>query len=229
MASSKQSNRNAFRHGLYARETVLPWESEQAFADLHQSFIDELQPEGPLEQEAVREVAELHWRKQRLAMGYLLPFYRDMPPAALIEAARQGLLVLASYLGKTDTPGTVTATSSQILDFIKSKLGGPAGSNAPGNPATMMPAGGSGSIIEAAYDPAALELRLKIETAIDNRIAKTMTRLVGLKEYKRMYVDKLVPTVKSAPPLLPNATPASDGALNSEPAPAKKRQWGDPD
>lgn len=225
MASSKQGNRNSVRHGVYARETVLPWESEQAFADLHQSFIDELQPVGPLEQEAVREVAELHWRKQRLALGYLLPFYRAMPPAALIDAARQGLMALAAYLSKTETPGVITATSSQILDFIKNKLGGPTGSNLPRNAMTMMPAVGSASIIEAAYDPAALELRLKIETSIDNRIAKTMARLVGLKEYKLMYVD--IPTVTSAPPLLPNA--AAPAAAVEEPAPVKKRQWGDPD
>jgi hypothetical protein len=225
MASSKQGNRHALRHGLYARETVLPWESEQAFVDLHQSFVDELKPEGPLEQEAVREVAELHWRKQRLALGYLLPFYREMPPAALIDAARQGLMALAAYLAKAETPGAITATSSQILDFIKNTFGGPAGSNLARNATTMMPAVASASVIEAAYDPAALELRLKIETSIDNRIAKTMARLVGLKEYKLMYVD--IPTVTAPPPLLPNATAPVETV--EEPAPVKKRQWGDPD
>src|SRR5262245_1986431 len=176
---ASKGNRHALQHGLYSRETVLPWESEQTFNDLHRSFVDELNPDGPLEEEAVRESAELHLRKQRLAMGYLLPFYRQLPSPELTEAARQGLIALATYLGSASStmPGPITATSSQILDFIKGKIGGDSAAQQRNHTAPAYTAPTSSSnIVEQAYDPAGLALRLKIETAIDNRIAKVMTR-----------------------------------------------------
>jgi hypothetical protein len=234
--ASKRGNRHALRHGLYAREAVLPWEEEEAFAALHRSFVDELNPDGPLENEVVREVAELHWRKQRLALGYLLPFYREMPPPELADAAKDGLIALASYLADTAhrSPGTIVATHSQILDFIKGRKGDANSAvNQPNASAILQsPDTSPRNIVELAYDPATIEQRLKIETAIDNRIAKIMARLVGLKEYKRMYGQKPVlelPT--SAPPLVPVEQPSKPVCPTPQaaPTPTNQRKWGDPD
>jgi hypothetical protein len=233
--ASKRGNRHALRHGLYAREAVLPWENPEVFAALHQSFVEELNPVGALEEEAVREVAELHWRKQRLAMGYLLPFYRDMPSTELTKAASQGLIPLATYLaGMPQSSGTIFATSAEVLDLIKGRLGG--GERVASQPGTAgidpsSPVDSPHNIVECAYDPAALELRLKIETAIDNRIAKIMTRLVGVKEYKRLYGAKGVVGLPTASSLAPPAQPSEPVSVNApaQPAPIKKRNWGDPE
>ena len=46
------------------------------------------------------EVAELVWRKRRLAMAFMLPVYKDPPPADLLEAAKGGIVGLADYLAK---------------------------------------------------------------------------------------------------------------------------------
>jgi len=54
------------------------------------------------------------------------------------------------------------------------------------------------SLSERAYQPEILERELKLHADIDKRIEKTIARLIGLKEYKRMYTPKLV-----------NATPAA--------------------
>jgi hypothetical protein len=234
--ASKQANRHAMRHGLYARETVLPWEDPAAFAALHQAIVAELNPDGPLEAEAVREIAELQWRKQRLGMGYLLPFYRDMPPPELTEAARQGLVALASYLADTalKSPGTITATASEMLDIIKRCAFGKDNDTKKSNLTAVLqsPDASPPNIVERAYDPAAIELRLKIETAIDNRISKCMSRLVGLKEYKRMYgQNPLTALPTSAPPLTPAEQPGEpvDPIPQPAPTPIKTRKWGDPE
>lgn len=48
------------------------------------------------------------------------------------------------------------------------------------------------SVCERAYAPEVLERELKLHADIDKRIEKTMSRLIELKEYKRMYTPKLV-------------------------------------
>ncbi len=74
-------SQNALTHGLYARDTLLPWEDPEAFDALHQAIHEELGPSGPLEESAVRAIAELEWRKHRLAVGFLLPFFRKSSSA----------------------------------------------------------------------------------------------------------------------------------------------------
>jgi hypothetical protein len=221
---SKRSQ-NALTHGLYAREAVLPWESADAFAAYYRAIRDDLDPEGPLEEEAVREVAELHWRKQRLAMGYLLQYYKDTPPPELIKAAKGGLGSLAAHLASAAAPSvgaTIVATGSQILDYIKSGCRTELPAATPAGATVVR------SVVEQAYDPAAMERMLRVEAMIDGRIAKVMGRLVNLKEYKRIYGTRpatVLPSA-SAPALSPAASP---GAEPSAPVPSTNPlKWGDP-
>jgi hypothetical protein len=60
--------RNAWKHGGYSNLGVLPGESAQVFKRLHQSLIDELEPSGPTEYDAVLSLAKSMWRKSRLAI-----------------------------------------------------------------------------------------------------------------------------------------------------------------
>jgi hypothetical protein len=64
--SNSKSSRNAISHGAYSSQVVLPGENEQEFNDLHESFRDELGPNGALEDETVFDIARLHWTKRRL-------------------------------------------------------------------------------------------------------------------------------------------------------------------
>jgi len=65
MLDPEQSNRpkNALIHGVYASDVLLPGESEENFSELYNAFRGELNPESPLEEEAVLDVARLHWLK----------------------------------------------------------------------------------------------------------------------------------------------------------------------
>jgi hypothetical protein len=74
----------------------MPWESQEEFDSLlFYELILELDPFGELEEAAVREIADLHWRKSRLLVGQVLAAYKDAPPAELAEAAKRGVRGIA--------------------------------------------------------------------------------------------------------------------------------------
>jgi len=62
-----RSSRNALKHGLTARDAVLPEENEQDFLDLLRDLQDDLEPEGVVEETLVRHLAEAQWRLNRIA------------------------------------------------------------------------------------------------------------------------------------------------------------------
>ena len=56
---------NALKHGLTAEDAVIFGEDEEAFNDLRDSFLDHLQPVGPLEAALVRQIITAQWRLAR--------------------------------------------------------------------------------------------------------------------------------------------------------------------
>ena len=58
--------RNAVRHGLLAREAVIPEEDPQQYLDLLAALHEEHQPAGPLEEFCVEQMASAQWRLRRL-------------------------------------------------------------------------------------------------------------------------------------------------------------------
>jgi hypothetical protein len=65
----EDAQNNAVSHGAYAQDPVLLWEDKQAFIDLHTALRDELEPDGPAEEEVVLGIAGNIWRKRRLVNG----------------------------------------------------------------------------------------------------------------------------------------------------------------
>jgi hypothetical protein len=64
MAKNKSVSRNALVHGLYAKDVLLPWDCRDDFEKLHADLKAEFSPRGRAEEEAVLDLAVLHWRKQ---------------------------------------------------------------------------------------------------------------------------------------------------------------------
>jgi hypothetical protein len=56
----------AIKHGAYSATAVLPGESHAEFDKLHRGLIAELAPTGVLEDDIVKTIAHLVWRKQNL-------------------------------------------------------------------------------------------------------------------------------------------------------------------
>ncbi len=58
---------NAFRHGLLARDVVLPGEDADAFEELWNQVRANLSPVGPIEEFLADEIVNAMWRLRRLA------------------------------------------------------------------------------------------------------------------------------------------------------------------
>ena len=93
--------KNALSHGAYAQDFVLPWENEQDFVDLHKGLRDELEPDGPSEEEVVLGVAGLYWKKRRLTIGSQLSYRHHPDAAALTKAGESGWSGVGEYLQST--------------------------------------------------------------------------------------------------------------------------------
>ena len=57
---------NALKHGVFAKMIVLPWEDPEEFRTLHLALVEEWNPDGATEQDAVFSIATGMWRKRRL-------------------------------------------------------------------------------------------------------------------------------------------------------------------
>ena len=56
---------NAQKHGAFSVCPTIPGEDPREFQELHTGLIDEWQPAGPSEEDAVFSLADLMWRKRR--------------------------------------------------------------------------------------------------------------------------------------------------------------------
>ena len=67
---SKGSNKFpvALKHGGYARTTLFPGEDAAAYKRLHDGIVAEFAPVGPVEEDIVKELADLLWRKQNFGI-----------------------------------------------------------------------------------------------------------------------------------------------------------------
>jgi hypothetical protein len=93
--------KNALSHGAYAQDFVLPWENEQDFVDFHKGLRNELEPDGPSEEEVVLGIAGLYWKKRRLTIGSQIAYRRHRNAAALTKAGERGWSGVGEYLEST--------------------------------------------------------------------------------------------------------------------------------
>src|ERR1700758_1654241 len=62
------SSMNGLRHGLYAGTVILPGESQADFDELRARLIAVYQPDDPVEQNLVHELAIIEWKKRRMEL-----------------------------------------------------------------------------------------------------------------------------------------------------------------
>ena len=61
------SARNSLRHGLRAKEVVLPTESREDYEALRDAYIQRFQPADPVEEDLVESMAAARWRLRRIS------------------------------------------------------------------------------------------------------------------------------------------------------------------
>ena len=65
-AGLEKSSKNALTHGLYSATTVLASESREQYQALLDAYIQQFQPDGPVESHLIEEMVAAKWRQRRL-------------------------------------------------------------------------------------------------------------------------------------------------------------------
>ena len=66
-AGKQRSSQNALKHGLLAKQTVIPGEDPADFDALLAGYEDTFQPTNPVEDALVRQIADAEWRLRRVS------------------------------------------------------------------------------------------------------------------------------------------------------------------
>src|ERR1035437_1814963 len=205
-------NRHALLHGLYARDVLLPWDSKEDFLKLHADLKAEFTPNGRAEEEAVLDLAFLHWHKRtiyRLWQSAVLrdPFTEDiiqteskswseirkrLRAAATSEGTVRGAIdnSMASMLAEAQSASDKIVTTSdveeiKVLEARSSAFLTIASEKLLPLLKSMDQRPDAVQALDRAYEPEILEKVMRLEAALDARIGKVLARLVGLKEFKR--------------------------------------------
>ena len=205
-------NQNALLHGLYARDVLLPWDSKEDFLKLHEDLKAEFFPDGRAEEEAVLDLAFLHWQKRtiwRLRQSAVLrdPFTEDIiqTKSKAWSDIRKGLRAAAT--GERTLRGAIENSQSSLLDGLQT-VGEKIATTSDAEEIKVILAQTEAILklvteksmplvkamdqrpdaeqaLDRAYAPESLEKVMRLEAALDARIGKVLARLVGLKEFKR--------------------------------------------
>jgi hypothetical protein len=205
-------SRNALVHGLYAKDVLLPWDSRQDFEQLHSDLIAELSPRGRSEEEAVLDLAFLHWSKRTLWRMRQAAVLKDTFTSDIVQTGKKSWTAIRKKLradarDRRTLSGSMSASLAKLnrqiarlqkgieqstdkeqvklmegkLDACMRILSEHAGPFLQ----TIVQGSDGERTFDNVYAPESLEKIVRLEAALDARIAKVLARLVGLKEFKR--------------------------------------------
>ena len=212
VTKKKARSRKPLVHGLYAKEVVLSWDSKDDFEKLHEDLRAEFFPCGRAEEEAVLDLAVAHWNKHtlwRMRQSAVLkdPFTWDIVQTGCKswQGVRKQLRAMARSGGSLQGIGEAAlsnlrsemervqrkieqSSDREEIKRLEHKMG--ACLRLLTDHVTLFlllatQAPNAEKAFDNAYAPESMEKLIRLEAALDARIAKILARLVGLKEFKR--------------------------------------------
>jgi hypothetical protein len=118
---------NAQKHGAFSVCPTIPGEDPREFQELHSALIDEWQPSGPSEEDAVFSLADLMWRKcraQRFVQAKLRAATFDARTPAFDES--RGLAIFGYVMATAPEVAFETCAnkflSAKMSDRLKQKF-----------------------------------------------------------------------------------------------------------
>ena len=130
VARNPQSKRpNAQKHGVFSACPTIPGEDPREFQELHSALIDEWQPAGPSEEDAVLSLADLMWRKrraQRFIQAKLTRATFDAGSPTFDEM--RGLALFAYFMGSApevalENCGRLLLSPDRLIHLPEKELG----------------------------------------------------------------------------------------------------------
>jgi hypothetical protein len=197
---STKGNKNALKHGAYAKEILLPNESAEEFEQLHQAFRLQFNPDGGAEEAVVRQLAGTQWQKDRLD-GWLCRAY-ELAEHVASEVGQSPFDIIVRLL---------KASNEQPNLFVLDQRAKVVRQLAELNPSH--------------YNVDAI---LKLREQLDRSFDKGVQRLVSMKEFKRIYGAKPIEKLPKAEStsIAPVETDG-DTAENAENSKTGKRHEGE--
>jgi hypothetical protein len=214
----KRKSKNAFIHGLYSSDIVMPWESRADFENLLAALRAEFNPNGAMEQETVLDLACLRWHKQRVrkmwqAATYSDPFAIDLIQSGkkswsgirrhlrreakgfrtMIDSLHDMYMRLADQANKVGDDLTTKERENVDVESVRRQIEGIL-STMTHHVLPLIRDLQSGPnadrTLGKAYSPEYLEPILRIEAGIDARIDKALGRFANLKAYKSLASER---------------------------------------
>jgi hypothetical protein len=180
---TKKNNKNSLKHGVYAKEILLPNESAEEFEQLRQAFCLQYNPIGEAEEAIVRGLVVIQWQISRLDGRLRRAFELDDRVAS--EIGQLPLNIIVQLAKTTNEKANVLVLDQRAKAF---------------NFARQL------AEINPALDNVGriLKLREQLERSFD----KGVKSLVTAKEFKRLYGPKLIEQLPQAEPtsLAPDET-----------------------
>ena len=206
------ANRNALAEGLYAKDVLLPWDSQKDFVELHQDLRIEFSPHGRAEDETVLHYAFLCWHRRtlwRLWQTAILkdPFTLDIMQTEskswseirkrLRAAANEERTLWAELEGsQLRTMSQVkrlekkieTASNKDQIKVLEEKVAAclrMISEHIAPLLRSIMQGPNAEDFFNRVYAPESLEKIMRLDAALDAQIDKVISRLARLKAFKR--------------------------------------------
>ena len=217
---TRRMNKNALKHGAFAKEIVIPGESAEEFEQLLQEFHLQFNPIGAPQEAVVRELAGIQWLKDRLNRPLRQSFIHSelivsevgtWPLDLIVNCAKKSMEVLDSTkemaMARADQlvqakfallKGTTSEEREKVLNAAAQLA---ANSGEWGFVAKAM-IDAANNLQNTARDPLSqnVDVVLKLFEQLDRRYDKAVKRLVNLKEYDGLYGAKLIEQLPQAEP-----------------------------
>jgi hypothetical protein len=185
---AKKGNKNPLKHGVYAKDVLLPNESAEEFEQHLQEFRLPFDPVGEPQEAVVRELATIQWVKDRLNASLRQCFIQSELIVSEIGESPQDIVVRSlksSMALLTTVNDAALARGDKILRVVS-------------------------NLLSVAQNPLShnVDAILKLVEQLDRRYDKCMQRLVNMKDYGRLCVAKPIEQLPKAEPtfIAPNET-----------------------
>lgn len=214
MSGKEPRSKNAFKHGAYSREVLLPHESRRDYNQLLADTRAEWSPDGPTEELLVGRLVDLMWRQMRVKR------YEDAHLQRRIEIVRQNndgvparaaLQAMAPEFAQADTPEKVDKLLKKYKPYARTIVTWIPRPTDSEKEAGWGAAIGEylknlkvGEVIEGPsevttfVDPFDIEVQEDRMGRLDERISQLIKRLVQIKASKQMFgarngLSKMIP------------------------------------